>query len=179
MKYRIVIALLAALFVAALPSMVSAQDAAAEPGAAPPETVFNDITGPTLVGILQRQGFAASLTTDSYGDPLIIAQAGGMHFSIVTYGCNGDAEPACQRLQMIANFRLPQGASEYDIALMNAYNQRFLFGRAYIDAEGNATVDYTINLSQGISGDNIIDDLIIWIHVLDNFSAGVSRGETS
>ncbi len=143
------------------------------------EEVFNAITGDRLVEILQSQGFAASLTVDRHGDPLVLAEAGGVHFQVITYGCNGAANPSCSRLQMVSQMRLPNGATEADIAMMNAYNQRFLFGRAYLDAYGQATVDYSINLNQGISEDNLIDNLNIWTHVLFQFVNGLGWSVSS
>ena len=140
---------------------------------------FNSITGTTLVDMLRDQGFSASLTLDSHGEPLILAEAGGVHFQILTYGCNGDRNPSCSRLQMISQMHLPNGATEADIAMMNAYNQRFLFGRAYLDVYGTATVDYSINLNQGISEDNLIDDLNIWTHVLYQFVNGLGWSVSS
>lgn len=140
------------------------------------EELMRSITGQELVEILQSQGFAASLTYDAYGDPLIVAEVGSLSFTIITYGCNGAEQPSCGRLQMAAQFHLPDGPGESDIAMMNAYNQRFLFGRAYIDPYGSATVDYTINLNQGISKDNLVDNLNIWLHVLDNFVDGLGWG---
>ena len=127
------------------------------------DEVFRAITGEDLVDILQSQGFGAQLEYDSYGDPMIIAEAGTLTFHILTYGCNASREPSCARLQLYAQFLLPDGASESDIALMNAYNQQFLFGRAYIDPYGSATVDYTINLNQGVTEDNLVDNLNIWL----------------
>ena len=135
--------------------------------------IFNAITGEDLVELLQTQGIAASLTQDGYGDPLIVAEVGNLAFSIITYNCNGSSNAACARLQLAAQFHLPDGASETDIAMMNAYNQQYLFGRAYIDPYGSATVDYTINLNQGVTEDNLVDNLNIWIHVLDNFVTGL------
>ncbi len=143
------------------------------------DETFRSITGVELVAILQSQGIAASLTHDDRGDPLIVANAGGLHFSIITYGCSGDLEPSCNRLQMAAQWALPDGASESDIAMMNAYNQRFLFGRAYIDPQGSATVDYVINLRHGISEDNLMENLLIWIHVLDQFTTGLGGSVSS
>ena len=63
--------------------------------------------------------------------------------------------------------------------MMNAYNQQYLFGRAYIDPYGSATVDYTINLNQGVTEDNLVDNLNIWIHVLDNFVTGLNWSSVS
>jgi len=147
--------------------------AAAAPAYAQEDDTFNSITGQNLVTLLESQGIAATLTQDSYGDPLIRAEVGNLAFSIITYNCNGDSNPACARLQLAAQFRLPNGANESDIAIMNAYNQQYLFGRAYIDPYGLATVDYSINLNHGITEDNLVDDFVIWIHVLDNFVTGL------
>jgi len=158
---------LAALLVASLPAR------------ADDDEVMNAITGDDLVTLLQSQGIAASLTQDGYGDPLIIAEVGNLAFSVITYNCNNDANAACARLQLAAQFRLPGGASETDIAMMNAYNQQYLFGRAYIDPYGSATVDYTINLNQGVTEDNLVDNLNVWIHVLDNFVTGLNWSSVS
>ncbi len=147
--------------------------AVSAPAHAQTEDTFNAINGEDLVTLLESQGIAASLTIDSYGDPLIRAEVGNLAFSIITYNCDGAADPACGRLQLAAQFRLPDGASESDIAIMNAYNQQYLFGRAYIDPYGLATVDYTINLNHGVTEDNLVDNLVIWIHVLDNFVTGL------
>ena len=143
------------------------------------EPVMRSVTGTQLVEILQKQGFAASLTIDPHGDPLILAELRGVHFQILTYGCDGNINPACQQLQMVAIFNLDGGPSETDIAMMNAYNQRFLFGRAYIDPQGAAAVDYTVNIEQGITEDNLVHNMMIWHNVLTQFVNGLGWSVSS
>jgi hypothetical protein len=133
--------------------------------------ILNSVSGADLVSILQKQGFDARATLDQFGDPLIIAKAGEITFTIWTYGCEpaSGTEKRCNQLQFLAEFALSGNPSVETLAAINEYNRRKRFGRAVLQHTGTATVDMTVNLRQGVTQDNLIDNLVVWVVVLADF----------
>jgi hypothetical protein len=137
------------------------------------DTVMSGITGERLVEILEEQGFEARVVQDQFGDPLILASAAELKFTIWTYGCGG-APKSCNQLQFLAEFALPDGqVGVEELAVMNEFNRKKRFGRASVQPEGSATVDYTINLDRGVTQDNLVSNMVVWTNVLIDFAETV------
>ncbi|MFP4002462.1 MAG: YbjN domain-containing protein [Alphaproteobacteria bacterium] len=133
-------------------------------------TIMKDISADELVKIMRAQGFSAQADTAADGTPMVIARLGQVKFGVTTYGCKGrQGAMRCSRLQFVTVFDLQGAPSSQAMMAMNAYNNKRLFGRAYIDPEGDAILDMTINLSRGITRDNLVDNVTVWTGVLSNF----------
>lgn len=104
---------------------------------APPlsaETV--DATDPAkLVAVIQDLGYRASLGSDGIGDPMIASSAGGVEFGIYFYGCT-KAE-SCKSVLFKVSYDREEGTT---LDVVEAWNERTLFGRAYLDEEGDPWV---------------------------------------
>ena len=132
------------------------------------DTIYNDLSGSEIVALLDAHGYQATLTTDQDGDPLIMGAADGLKFRVQTYDCNEQAPRRCRTLQFLAAFA--HEASPSDVAAMNDYNNKRVYGRAYINSDGDAAVDFTINLAGGVLAANLMDQVGTWkSYVLDRF----------
>jgi hypothetical protein len=134
------------------------------------ESVMKDISAEELVKIMRAQGFAAQADRAGDGTPMVIARLGQVKFGVTTYGCKGQQDAMrCSRLQFVTVFDLHGAPSMQAVMAMNAYNNKRLFGRAYIDPQGDAVLDMTVNLTRGVTRDNLVDNMTVWVSVLSNF----------
>lgn len=85
-----------------------------------------------IVAALRDLGYRAELGQDSDGDPKIDTGIEGLNYTILFYGCTGNAD--CADIQFSAGFDLAKGTTEYR---MNEWNLRFIIGKAFIDADGD------------------------------------------
>ena len=133
-------------------------------------TVYNDLSGSEIVELLDAHGYSATLTTDEGGDPLVMGAADGLKFRVQTYDCNSQAPRRCHSLQFVASFALQHKATQDDFMAMNDYNQKKVYGRAFIDENGDAAIDFVVNLSGGVLAANLMDDVGTWkTYVLTKF----------
>ncbi len=147
-----------------------ALSAMASPALADSDAVYNDLAGSEIVALLDAHGYQASLTTDEHGDPLVMATADGLKFKVQTYDCNGQAPRRCRTLQFIASFSLGHSATDADRRAMNEYNQKKVYGRAFIDDYDDAAVDMVVNMTGGVLAANLMDTVGTWkSFVLDVF----------
>jgi hypothetical protein len=133
-------------------------------------TVYNDLSGSEIVALLDAHGYQATLTTDGDGDPMIMGRADGLNFRVQTYDCNEQAPRRCRSLQFVASFALQHKATTDDFEAMNEYNQKKVYGRAFIDENGDAAIDMVVNLAGGVMAANLMDQVGTWkTYVLDVF----------
>jgi hypothetical protein len=143
---------------------------AGTPASAGSDTVYNDLSGSEIVALLDAHGYQASLTTDEGGDPLVTAKIDGLKFKVQTYDCGKTVPRRCGSLQFIAAFSLDHAVSSADFTAMNDYNKKKVYGRAFIDDNGDADVDMVMNLNGGVLAANLMDKVATWkTYVLDVF----------
>ena len=105
----------------------------------------------------------AETDKDSLGDPMVRGQMEGVHYAIYFYGCENGG--ACRNLQFRATWDY-KGATEADVT---RWNREKRFGKAYLDAEGNLTIDMDVNVDFGVSPENMNDTVDWWKVVLNEF----------
>ncbi|MCU0800641.1 MAG: YbjN domain-containing protein [Rhodobacteraceae bacterium] len=124
-----------------------------------------DATSPQAIAdVLQDAGYRAAVGTDNIGDPKIDSSAAGADFTIYFYGCENGTN--CQSLQFSSGYDLERGTS---FQTMNDWNATQRFGYAYLDNESDPYVNMDINMSYGLTADNLRDSLAIWEQVLADF----------
>jgi hypothetical protein len=134
------------------------------------DSVYTDLSGGDIVALLDSHGYQATLTTDEGGDPLVMASADGLTFKVYTYDCNKAAPRRCQSIQFTSSFSLGHKATADDFKMMNNYNRNKIYGRAFIDQNGDAAIDFTIDLSGGVLAGNLMSQVSTWkSYVLDRF----------
>jgi len=105
----------------------------------------------------------AEIESDGVGDPMISGKMNGTRYNIYFFGCKDSTN--CSRIQFRAGFTDPH----VSIRDLNVWNADKLFGRAYLDEEGDAIVEMTINLKYGVTEKNFIDTFEFWEIVLRDF----------
>lgn len=141
--------------------MLAACAALASPLSA--ETV--DATDPEkLVAVIQDLGYRASLGSDGIGDPMIGSSVGGVEFGIYFYGCTKGER--CKSLLFTVGYD-PEAGTTLDV--VEAWNERTLFGRAYLDEEGDPWLEMPVNMFGGVSRENFEDAYDWWEVIVDDF----------
>ena len=156
---------------AALLSIVSVT-ANAAPAATPAAVFQTGISRVELSAILSSHGLTASDSTTKDSDPWLLAKTPkGTEFYINMYDCTGDGAEGrrCNNLQFLAQWELTKNAS---IDSANAYNQKFVFGRAYLNKDGTRFMfDYSISIKDGVTAGNLKRHVDNWLRVLDDVRA--------
>ncbi|MCP5431998.1 MAG: YbjN domain-containing protein [Alphaproteobacteria bacterium] len=145
-------------------------------------SVYKDISAAELQRLLTIAGVESVAGSDKNGNPIIYAQAGDTQFVVRTFECargtSGSGENAlrCQRMQYQARFELPTPPSRAD---MNAFNQTWVFGKAYVTDNGLAAIEYPVNLTMGVTEANLVHNFVLWVSILEEFIAHLSHSQTS
>lgn len=141
------------------------------PGA--PVAVFQaGISRVELSAVLSSHGLSVSDSTTKESDPWLLAKTPkGTEFYVNMYDCAGEGAEGrrCNNLQFLAQWELTKNAS---IDSANAYNQKFVFGRAYLNKDGSRFMfDYSISIKDGVTAGNLKRHVDNWLRVLDDVRA--------
>lgn len=160
---------------AALLLMIAIGAQAAAPAAAPaPAAAFQTgITRVELSAVLSSHGLSVSDSTTKESDPWLLAKTPkGTEFYVNMYDCDagqGARVKRCNNLQFLAQWELTKNAS---LDAANAYNQHFVFGRAYLNKEGTRFMfDYSLSIKDGVTVGNLKRHVDNWLRVLDDVRA--------
>jgi hypothetical protein len=126
------------------------------------------IDGDSTDAILSiAQGFGtAELATSSSGDPKITGEISGVPYQLFFMNCTD--HKSCEDINFYAYF-----ANKPALELINDWNRDRRFGRAYVDSELDATVEYDINLEHGITEENMRADFGVWATIVDQFGTHI------
>lgn len=108
--------------------------------------VITHISGPEVVALLQDAGLEPSLATDDAGDPLVRAQAGKTGFAVIFYDC--DEAHRCSFIQFRSFFTL---RGDGPLPFVNEWNRARRLGRAFVDADGDPTLEHNLRLVGGVT----------------------------
>lgn len=141
--------------------------AAAEP-AGPANIMASDPAG--IADALQSFGYKAVLDKDGNGDPKILSGAAGSNFSIYFYGCAEGKD--CSSIQISAGFDLTNGTTA---DVMNDWNSKKRYGKAYVDQDGDPWIEMDINLEYGgITAETFRDNLDLWERLVADFKTQIN-----
>ena len=107
---------------------------------------------------------AATLTTDSGGDPMIRGRIDGILYGVYFYGCDGGVN--CRSIQLYAAWDPITSITEDS---MRSWNQTMRFGTAYLDDDGGPTLSWDINLFSGVTVANLDDSFDWWAIIVKDF----------
>lgn len=127
------------------------------------------ITRGELVDILASHGMTVKDSTTSDEDPWLSAKTPkGTEFYVNMYDCTGAGadKRRCNNLQFLAQWDLAKNAG---VDSANVYNQKFVFGRAYLSKDGKMFMfDYSVNIRDGVTTANLKRHVDNWLRVLDD-----------
>jgi len=105
-----------------------------------------------MVAELISLGYQATLTVDSYGDPMIDGSMGQSQYRVMFYGCTENIR--CKYIQFFAGYDLQDGIT---LEKLNEWNRDKLWGQAYRDDENDPYVSVVYNMDGGVSKENFAD----------------------
>ncbi len=128
------------------------------------------LTGAELQKVLSDAGLSPSMTEDAAnGAPVAKGMAGEFEFYVRALDCSG-SPAACQTLMFFANFSIGRSLSPNDLVILNRFNEKQVFGRAYfIEESGRVGVDYVVELDGGVTMDHLSRNVARWTDVIAAF----------
>jgi hypothetical protein len=123
-----------------------------------------DGSDPARIFNLARGHGSAEIGTDNRGDPKIDGRMHGVKYQIYFYGCKNGEQ--CSSVQFRAGFTQD---NKQTIERMNEWNVAKRFGKAAIDKQGDATIEFNVNLRGGVCSANFDETVGWWSTVLREF----------
>ena len=118
-----------------------------------------------VAAFLQDYGLTAQPGTDDQGDPMLSSSVDDTKFDVYFYGCSQARD--CTSVAFTAACLPPEPLK---VAMVNSWNGKARFGRAYLEGDGTAVIEYDVNLDKdGVGGKNFTDTIDIWRSLLDDF----------
>lgn len=126
------------------------------------------LSGAQIERVLTDAGLSPTMAADAAtGAPVASAQAGPIKFWVRSLDCG---RGVCSTLVFFANWELGRAVTADDYKRINRYNDRQVFGRAYvIEAEQSIGVDYVVEMQGGVSMDNVTGNVSRWTDVITAF----------
>lgn len=112
------------------------------------------------------RGFG-SVTMDksSNGDPMIEGKIEGVSYYLFFRNC-ADDNTQCEDLNFYAGFL----DNKQTMEAINAWNRDKRFGKAYLDSDLDAVIEYDVNLEHGISRENLDSTFQVWSLILKQYA---------
>ena len=133
------------------------------------DTVVDSITGKEFASLLAEFGYDVEVDKDDQGDPYFITSTNGTNFVVIFYGCDknpSSIKRVCGDVQFRSSYEAPDAAS---LDRMNNWNRDFRFGKAYVDADGDPTIEMVVNMTGGVTRSFVRNTLKWWTIVLRDF----------
>jgi hypothetical protein len=145
------------------------------PAAAEMKTSLN---AAEIEALLTDAGLPVEMVEDAKtGAPVAQGSLGSLIFIVRGMDCSG-RPMSCGTLLFFANFELGAAATPANYEAVNSFNDKQLYGRAYVVPGRNQVgVDYVVELDGGVSTDNLARNLERWADVVGAFVAHMSGGE--
>lgn len=127
------------------------------------------LTGADTNGILNAaRGYgAATLTTQSNGDPQITGKIEGITYQVYFRNCTNNED--CEDL----NFYLGFLDIKPTLEEINDWNYNKRFSRAYIDQDDDACVEMDLDMVEGVTAEYLDSQFSLWAMVLKQFAEHV------
>lgn len=117
----------------------------------------------TILSLASRFG-TAELDRDGLDDPMIRGQIAGKDYRVYFYGCARGRD--CTDVMFVARWE----SDRFTDKSMGDWNRAKRFGKAYLDEDGNPSVEFNVNLFRGVSRDNLEDTFDWWRLILAEFA---------
>jgi hypothetical protein len=108
-----------------------------------------------------------SVTVDkaSNGDPMITGKIEGVSYYLFFRNCT-EANTECEDLNFYAGFL----DNKQTMDAVNAWNRDKRFGKAYLDSDLDAVIEYDVNLEHGVTRENLDSTFSVWSLILKQFA---------
>ena len=140
---------------------------AASIGGAQAQRIVNGSDVDEILAVAKTHG-EATLETQSNGDPRIvghISSQGDLTYAVYFMNCS-DTNTDCEDLNFYAGF----ADIKPTLDTINAWNRDKRFGKAYLDADLDAVVEFDFNLEYGVTRDNLVAGFDLWTLIVDQYT---------
>ncbi len=121
----------------------------------------------SVVRALHNAGFQAKLEKDKTGDPMIKSASSGSSYVIYFYNCTKNS--ACETVQFHASYQLDKGKAP-TVEKINEWNRQQRFGRAFVNTDGQPTVEMDVDLADGGMSEALFGDNVeFWVAIMAAF----------
>jgi hypothetical protein len=107
---------------------------------------------------------SATMETQTNGDPKISGKIEGVTYQVFFMNCTNNTN--CEDLNFYAGFL----DNKQTLEVINAWNRDKRFGKAYLDADLDAVVEYDVNLERGVTRENLDAAFNLWTLILDQYT---------
>lgn len=127
------------------------------------QTVLDGNSVDEILNIAKGYG-AATLEKQSSGDPQISGKINGVSYQVFFMNCTDNKD--CEDLNFYAGFLDNKPTLEH----INEWNRDKRFGKAYLDSDLDAVVEFDLNLEKGVTSDNLDAAFSLWSLILDQYT---------
>jgi hypothetical protein len=141
-------------------------------GAAPVTAQTVEARNPASVqAALQNGGYKPEMKKDASGDPMLMIDSQGYKMMVLFFGCKNNT--GCKSVSFYAATR---AAKKIDLAAVNKWNEQRRFGRAFLDSEGDPSLQFDVNLDVGGMSPALFIDTLEWFTVaFDNLKTEMAK----
>jgi hypothetical protein len=108
-------------------------------------SVMETVTAPEVASVLQTKGHETTEKVDNQGDPLLGVKAEAFNYQVLFYNCT---EGRCDTVQYRAWWTLEK---KFPLDVVNEFNKTNRLGRAYLDQDGDPTLELVIEMHGGVT----------------------------
>ena len=137
------------------------------PGAAPALVEASD---PMAILEAAKTIGTAEIATDGRGDPKIAGRIDASKYVILFHGCTNSAD--CRSIRFMVAWKAKE---KLPLARINTYNDEKRFGKAYLDKDGDPTLELDVNLAGGVSRRNLEETCAQWKTSMAYFAKFLGR----
>ena len=127
------------------------------------QTVIDGSQTDEILNIARGYG-SATLEKQSNGDPKISGRIEGVTYQVYFMNCTDNE--SCEDLNFYAGFL----DNKQTLEAINAWNRDKRFGKAYLDADLDAVLEFDVNLEHGVSQKNLDAAFSLWALVLGQYT---------
>ena len=135
-------------------------------GAASAQTIVDGSNVDEILNLAREHG-SADLTKQDNGNPKITGKIKGVVYHILFQNCTDNRD--CEDVQFYAGFL----DNNPTLEVINAWNAEKRFGRAYLDQDSDASVEFDVNLQYGVTRKNLNAAFLVWALILDRYTTHI------
>jgi hypothetical protein len=131
--------------------------------AAEAQTIVDGSNPDEIVNIARGYG-SANLETQNSGDPKLTGRIDGVTYQVFFMNCTDNTN--CEDLNFYAGFL----DNKQTLDVINAWNRDKRFGKAYLDSDLDAVIEFDVNLEHGVTRENLDAAFGLWALILDQYT---------
>ena len=144
--------------------IIGAAFAAASAATAQAQSIVDGNNVEEILNLARGYGSANMGEPTSEGNPTISGRIDGVSYQVFFMNCTDGAN--CEDINFYAGFL----DLKPTLDVINAWNRDKRFGKAYLDSDLDAVIEWDVNLEHGVTRENLDAAVGIWQLILDQYT---------